>query len=69
VQKDLDIAEYTDPDHNSMIPHTVVLEPGLRVYKIYNGYWFFGRPTVEGIAPRFAGRAAALPSGLGHQHH
>ena len=47
VQKDLDIAEYTDPDHNPMIPHTVVLEPGLRVYKIYNGYWFFGRPTVE----------------------
>ena len=30
-----------------MIPHTVVLEPGLRIYKIYNGYWFFGRPTVE----------------------
>jgi hypothetical protein len=24
-----------------------VLEPGLRVYKIYNGYWFLGRPTVE----------------------
>jgi peroxiredoxin len=47
VQKDLDIAEYTDPDHNPMIPHTVVLEPGLLVYKIYNGYWFFGRPTVE----------------------
>ena len=33
--------------HNPMIPHTLVLEPGLRVYKIYNGYWFFGRPTVE----------------------
>ena len=47
VQKDLDIAEYTDPAHNPMIPHTVVLEPGLRVYKIYNGYWFFGRPTIE----------------------
>ena len=47
VQKDLDIAEYTDPDHDPMIPHTLVLEPGLRVYKIYNGYWFFGRPTVE----------------------
>jgi peroxiredoxin len=47
VQRDLDIAEYTDPDHNPMIPHTLVLEPGLRVYKIYNGYWFFGRPTVE----------------------
>jgi peroxiredoxin len=47
VQKDLDIAEYTDPDHDPMIPHTLVLEPGLRVYKVYNGYWFFGRPTVE----------------------
>src|SRR5215470_12964795 len=47
IQKDLDIAEYTDPEHNPMIPHTLVLEPGLRVYKIYNGYWFFGRPTVE----------------------
>jgi hypothetical protein len=47
VQKDLDIAEYTDRDHNPMIPHTLVLEPRLRVYKMYNGYWFFGRPTVE----------------------
>ena len=47
LQKDLDIAEYTDPDHNPMIPHTLVLEPGLRVFKIYSGYWFYGRPTVE----------------------
>ena len=47
VQKELDIVEYTDPTHNPMIPYTIVLEPGLVVYKIYNGYWFFGRPTVE----------------------
>jgi peroxiredoxin len=47
VQKDLDIAEYTDPGHNPMIPHTIVLEPGLVIYKIYNGYWFFGRPTMD----------------------
>ena len=47
VQKDLDIAEYTDPLHNPMIPHTIVLEPGLVIYKIYMGYWFFGRPTQE----------------------
>jgi len=51
VQKDLDIAEYTDPEHNPMIPHVIVLEPGLVVFKIYNGYWFFGRPT-----PRNSGR-------------
>jgi peroxiredoxin len=49
IQKDLDIAEYTDPDHNPMIPHTIVLEPGLVIYKIYMGYWFFGRPTVEDL--------------------
>jgi peroxiredoxin len=47
VQKDLDIAEYTDPTHNPMVPHTIVLEPGLVVHKIYMGYWFFGRPTLE----------------------
>jgi peroxiredoxin len=49
LQKDLDIAEYTDPANNPMIPHTIVLEPGLVVFKIYNGYWFFGRPTVEDL--------------------
>jgi peroxiredoxin len=47
VQKDLDIQEYTDPHHNPMIPHTLVLAPGLIVHKIYNGYWFWGRPSNE----------------------
>ena len=49
VQKDLDIAEYTDSKHNPMIPHTIVLEPGLVIHKIYMGYWFFGRPTLEDL--------------------
>jgi len=47
VQQDLDIPEYTDPKNNPMIPHTFVLEPGLVIHKIYNGYWFFGRPTLD----------------------
>jgi peroxiredoxin len=47
IQKDLDIAEYTDPTHDPMIPHTLVLEPRLVVHRIYLGYWYFGRPTVE----------------------
>jgi peroxiredoxin len=46
VQKDLDIVEYTDPVHDPMIPHTFVLGPGLKIFRIYNGYWFWGRPTV-----------------------
>jgi peroxiredoxin len=46
VQKDLDIQEYTDPENDPMIPHTIVLKPGLVVHRIYNGYWFWGRPSV-----------------------
>jgi peroxiredoxin len=46
VQQDLDIQEYTDPDNNPMIPHTLVLKPGLVVHSIYNGYWFWGRPSI-----------------------
>jgi peroxiredoxin len=45
VQRALDIAEYTDPENNPMIPHTLVLEPGLVVARVYNGYWFWGRPS------------------------
>jgi peroxiredoxin len=45
LQQDLDIQEYTDPWHDPMIPHTLVLEPGLRIFKVYNGYWFWGRPS------------------------
>lgn len=47
IQQDLQIQEYTDPHHNPMIPHTLVLEPGLVIYKVYNGYWFWGRPSAE----------------------
>lgn len=24
-----------------------MLESGLTIFKVYNGYWFFGRPTAE----------------------
>jgi peroxiredoxin len=49
IQRDLDIQEYTDPDNDPMIPHTLVLKPGLLVHSIYNGYWFWGRPSVEDL--------------------
>jgi peroxiredoxin len=47
VQQDLEIKEYTDPVHDPMIPHTFVLEPGLQIYSVYIGYWFWARPTLE----------------------
>jgi peroxiredoxin len=49
IQKELDIQEYTDPMHNPMIPHTFVLEPGLVIYSVYNGYWYWGRPGPEDL--------------------
>jgi peroxiredoxin len=49
VQKDLDIQEYTDPENDPMIPHTLVLGPGLVIHSVYNGYWFWGRPSVEDL--------------------
>ena len=46
IQRDLDIQEYTDPEHDPMIPHTLVLKPGLVIHSVYNGYWFWGRPVL-----------------------
>ena len=45
LQTALDIREYTDPHHAANVPHTIVLGPGLRIEKVYVGYWFWGRPS------------------------
>jgi peroxiredoxin len=49
VQQDLEIQEYTDPEHDPMIPHTLVLTPGLVIHSVYTGYWFWGRPSVDDL--------------------
>ena len=49
MQRDLDIQEYTDPENDPMIPHTLVLKPGLVIHTVYNGYWFWGRPSVDDL--------------------
>lgn len=49
IQKDLDIAEYTDPHHDPMIPRAIVLAPQLEIHSIYNGYWYWGRPSNEDL--------------------
>jgi hypothetical protein len=32
-----------------MIPHTLVLKPGLVIHSVYNGYWFWGRPSFDDL--------------------
>ena len=45
---ELDIVDNTDPNHSPIpIPYTFVLDSDREIYKIYNGWWFVGRPTVE----------------------
>jgi hypothetical protein len=64
VQKDLDIAEYTDPEHNPMIPHTLVLKPGLVIHSVYNGYWFWGRPSFYDLWRDLRAAATVIGSAL-----
>jgi hypothetical protein len=30
-----------------MIPHTLVLKPGLVIHSVYDGYWYWGRPSLD----------------------
>jgi peroxiredoxin len=48
VRSTLEIDEYTDPHHdNAMVPHTLILSPGLKIERVYVGYWFWGRPSIH----------------------
>jgi hypothetical protein len=29
------------------VPHTLILSPGLRIERVYVGYWFWGRPSMD----------------------
>lgn len=47
---ELDIVDTTDAKHSPIpIPYTFVLDRTREIYKIYNGWWFVGRPTVEDL--------------------
>lgn len=45
LQQALDIEEYTALQPGSTVPHTVIPSPGLKIERVYVGYWFFGRPS------------------------
>ena len=48
VITDLDIVDSSDSYHSPIaIPYTFVLDRDRTIYKIYNGWWYVGRPTVE----------------------
>ena len=48
-----------------MIPYTLVLKPGLIVHSIYNGYWFWGRPSFYDLWHDLRDAMQRDPPGLG----
>jgi peroxiredoxin len=48
--RQLDMVEVTPPDFKYgllALPYAFSLAPDLTIHKIYNGWWFVGRPTLE----------------------
>jgi peroxiredoxin len=44
----LDIVEVTNTHHGLVaVPYSFSLAPDLTIHRVYNGWWFVGRPTVE----------------------
>ena len=47
---ELEMVDTTDSIHGEVyIPYTFILDRDRTIYKIYNGWWYLGRPTVEEI--------------------
>ena len=46
---ELRLRETTDTVHDPYRPAAFTLYPDLRIHSAYNGYWFWGRPTLEEI--------------------
>ena len=54
IIQELDIVDTTGAVHGPVaIPYTFLLDHDLSIYKIYNGWWYVGRPTVEEIRMDF----------------
>lgn len=51
--RELGLLETTDPAHEPYAPTVFVLEPALSIHAVFNGYWFWGRPTNEELRQAF----------------
>ena len=47
VQAQLGLRETTDTVHDPYAPAVFTLFPDLTIHRAYDGYWFWGRPTLE----------------------
>jgi hypothetical protein len=47
AQEQLGLLETTDTVYRPYVPKVFTLFPDLTVHRAYDGYWFWGRPTLE----------------------
>jgi peroxiredoxin len=47
VQAELELRETTDTVNDPYVPAVFTLRPDLTIHSVYDGYWFWGRPTME----------------------
>ena len=47
VQQQLRLRETTDTVNHPYVPAVFTLAPDLTIHRAYDGYWFWGRPTIE----------------------
>lgn len=45
----LDLLEETDTLHHPYRPTAFTLYPDLTIHRVYDGYWYWGRPTAEDL--------------------
>jgi peroxiredoxin len=45
----LGLRETTDTVYRPYVPTTFTLRPDLTIHAVYNGYWYWGRPTHEDL--------------------
>jgi peroxiredoxin len=46
-QRRLGLREATDTVYEPYLPRAFVLGPELEIHAVYDGYWYWGRPTME----------------------
>lgn len=65
---ELEMVDSTDPRHGEIyIPYTFMLDRDRTIYKIYNGWWYVGRPTVEEIRMDFRALMSKRPDWVYHR--
>jgi peroxiredoxin len=47
LQRELGLRETTDTVNHPYVPVVFTLFPDLTIHRAYDGYWFWGRPTLE----------------------